>query len=189
MGEQGWPFASVDPYPGADLDPLYGSKHVKDLYFKAEPSCPGRSVRFTSASWDYFRKQYSCRFTVPVLWDKKNQTIVNNESSEIIRIFNTEFNEILPKDKAEIDIYPKALREEIDSANEWVYDNINSQHLSPNSLQLLIFFLPVRQMGFTKLGSQRPQKRTRLRSIRCSKPWTKSKRSSRAARSSSSAIS
>lgn len=66
------------------------------------------------------------RFTVPVLWDKKNETIVNNESSEIIRIFNTEFNDLIPADKAKIDIYPDELRKEIDSVNEWVYDTINS---------------------------------------------------------------
>jgi len=66
------------------------------------------------------------RFTVPVLWDKKKHTIVNNESSEIIRIFNTAFNELLPPDKAAIDIYPAAHREEIDVLNEWVYDTVNS---------------------------------------------------------------
>jgi len=67
-----------------------------------------------------------CRFSVPVLWDKKSHTIVNNESSEIIRIFNTAFNNIIPKDKAAVDIYPQALRAEIDSINEWVYDTVNS---------------------------------------------------------------
>lgn len=107
MGEQGWPFASEDKFPAADVDPLYGSAHVKDLYLKADPN-------------------YGGRFTVPVLWDKKNETIVNNESAEIIRIFNTEFNDLIPADKAEIDIYPKQLREEIDSANEWVYNSINN---------------------------------------------------------------
>jgi putative glutathione S-transferase len=61
-----------------------------------------------------------------VLWDKKNETIVNNESSEIIRIFNTEFNDLIPADEAKIDIYPKELREEIDRVNDWVYDAINS---------------------------------------------------------------
>jgi len=45
MGENGWPFASVDEYPAADIDPLYGSEHVKDLYLKAEPDYAGRSVR------------------------------------------------------------------------------------------------------------------------------------------------
>jgi len=72
------------------------------------------------------------RFTVPVLWDKKNHTIVNNESSEIIRIFNTAFNEIISEDRAVVDIYPKAHRAEIDSINEWVYDTVNSAYSLPS---------------------------------------------------------
>ena len=63
---------------------------------------------------------------MPVLWDKKNETIVNNESSEIIRMFNTEFNDQLPADKAKIDLYPQHLRKEIDEINDWVYDTVNS---------------------------------------------------------------
>jgi len=47
MGENGWPFANVDEYPAAEVDPLYGSEHVKDLYLKAEPSYAGRSVLFS----------------------------------------------------------------------------------------------------------------------------------------------
>jgi putative glutathione S-transferase len=66
------------------------------------------------------------RFTVPVLWGKKLDIIVNNESSEIIRMFNTAFNHLLPADKAAIDIYPEAHHQEIDSINEWVYDTANS---------------------------------------------------------------
>jgi len=69
-----------------------------------------------------------------VLWDKKNQTIVNNESSEIIRIFNTEFNDLIPADKAKVDIYPEELRNEIDSINDWVYNTINSQLFSSSLL-------------------------------------------------------
>ncbi|TEB24566.1 glutathione S-transferase [Coprinellus micaceus] len=107
MDEHGWPFASVDPYPGAEHDPLYGSKHVKDLYLKADPDFGGR-------------------FTVPVLWDKKTETIVNNESSEIIRIFNSGFNSLLPADKAAVDLYPEELRGEIDSVNDWIYAGINN---------------------------------------------------------------
>lgn len=61
-----------------------------------------------------------------MLWDKKLNTVVNNESSEIIRIFNTAFNHLIPADKAAIDIYPEAHRQEIDSINEWVYDTVNS---------------------------------------------------------------
>jgi len=107
MGPDGWPFASVDEFPGAGVDPLYQSQHVKDLYLRADPNFNGR-------------------FTVPVLWDKKQQTIVNNESSEIIRIFNSEFNGLLPEDKAKLDFYPEDLRKEIDEVNEWVYDKINN---------------------------------------------------------------
>lgn len=107
MGEQGWPFASVDPFPAADADPLHNSQHIKDLYLKADPN-------------------YGGRFTVPVLWDKKNQTIVNNESSEILRIFNTAFNHLLPADKAAVDLYPEELRSEIDALNEWTYPNLNN---------------------------------------------------------------
>lgn len=67
-------------------------------------------------------------FTVPVLWDKQTSMIVNNESSEIIRMLNTAFNSLLPKDKAELDLYPESLRAEIDGVNEWVYDTVNSTY-------------------------------------------------------------
>jgi putative glutathione S-transferase len=66
----------------------------------------------------------SSRYTVPILWDKKEKTIVNNESSEIIRIFNSAFNEIAGN--KELDLYPENLRSEIDKINEWVYPNINN---------------------------------------------------------------
>lgn len=62
-----------------------------------------------------------------MLWDKKTHTIVNNESSEIIRIFNTAFNDLLPVDKAAIDLYPEHLRSEIGGINDWVYDTVNSE--------------------------------------------------------------
>jgi len=107
LGADGWPFASADPFPGAEVDPLYQSRHVKDLYHRADPN-------------------YSGRFTVPVLWDKKRLTIVNNESSEIIRMLNSEFNALVPEEKAKLDFYPAELRKEIDEVNEWVYDRINS---------------------------------------------------------------
>ncbi|KAI0717019.1 glutathione S-transferase [Earliella scabrosa] len=107
LGENGWPFAKVDPFPGAERDPFYDSSYLKEIYLKAEP-------------------RYSGRFTVPVLWDKKLQTIVNNESSEIIRIFNTAFNDFISPDKAAIDLYPESLRKEIDEVNAWVYDTVNN---------------------------------------------------------------
>lgn len=80
---------------------------MKDLYLRADPNFNGR-------------------FTVPVLWDKKQHTIVNNESSEIIRMFNSEFNGLISEDKAKLDLYPEELRKEIDEVNSWVYDKINS---------------------------------------------------------------
>ena len=107
MGEHGWPFAPVDPFPAADADPLFNAEHIKDIYLRVDPD-------------------FSGRFTVPVLFDKKKNTIVNNESSEIIRMFNTEFNDQIPADKAKIDLYPQHLRQEIDEINDWVYDTVNS---------------------------------------------------------------
>lgn len=106
MGADGWPFASVDPFPGAETDPLYQSQHVKDLYLRADP-------------------EYTGRFTVPVLWDKKQHTIVNNESAEIVRMLNSEFDALVPG-RTKLDLYPAELRGEIDGVNEWVYDRINS---------------------------------------------------------------
>ncbi|KAJ3570564.1 hypothetical protein NP233_g4324 [Leucocoprinus birnbaumii] len=107
MGADGWPFANVDDFPGADVDTLNNASHVKDLYFKVQPD-------------------YDGRFTVPVLWDKKLGLIVNNESSEIIRMLNTEFNHLIPADKAALDFYPEQLRSQIDDLNAWVYPNINN---------------------------------------------------------------
>ena len=66
---------------------------------------------------------YTGRVTVPVLWDKKSEQIVSNESSEIIRMFNTAFNGITANS---LDFYPQALRREIDEINAFVYDNINN---------------------------------------------------------------
>lgn len=107
MDTHGWPFANVDPFPGAENDPLFQSEHIKDLYLKVAPD-------------------YTGRFTVPVVWDKKTNTIVNNESSEIIRMFNSAFNDQLPADKAALDLYPENLRASIDEVNEWVYDTVNN---------------------------------------------------------------
>ncbi|PIL23138.1 hypothetical protein GSI_14447 [Ganoderma sinense ZZ0214-1] len=104
---ESWAFAKIDPFPGVDDDPLYGSSYLKELYLKANP-------------------EYKGRFTVPVLWDKKTETIVNNESSEIIRFFNTAFNHLLPADKAALDLYPEPRRKEIDELNEWVYNTVNN---------------------------------------------------------------
>lgn len=107
MTADGWAFGEIDAFPGAESDPNEGAQYLKELYFKAAPD-------------------YSGRFTVPVLWDKQKHTIVNNESSEIIRIFNTAFNDLLPPDRAALTFYPEDLRAEIDSLNDWVYSDVNN---------------------------------------------------------------
>jgi len=101
MGDHGWTFATE---PGATGDELYGLDYLYQLYLKADPN-------------------YSGRVTVPVLWDKQRQTIVNNESAEIIRILNSAFDEI---GAAPGDYYPQLLRSEIDTMNSEIYDRINN---------------------------------------------------------------
>ena len=132
MDSNGWPFARVDPFPGAEDDPVYNAKHLKDIYLRVEPQYQGRWVDCFSAMLSTL---YSIliRFTVPVLFDKKTQTIVNNESSEIIRIFNTAFNDLLPEKQAGLDIYPQALQNEINKVNEWIYNDLNSKPYFPSA--------------------------------------------------------
>ncbi len=104
MLSNGWEFRSADQDNGEFTDDLYGFDFAYQLYTKAQ-------------------KDYSGRVTVPILWDKHTQTIVNNESSEIIRIFNTAFNALTGNTQ---DYYPEALRQEIDAVNERVYHTINN---------------------------------------------------------------
>ncbi len=94
MLDNGWEFA----------DPLYGLEYLYQLYLKADPS-------------------YEGRVTVPVLWDKQTETIVNNESSEIIRMFNSAFNHLTGNID---DYYPESLHANIDVINARVYDSINN---------------------------------------------------------------
>ncbi|EXJ78602.1 glutathione S-transferase [Capronia coronata CBS 617.96] len=111
MGEQGWRFATADEHlPGKNvtpnpLDPEF--THLRDLYFSVN-------------------KDYEGRFTVPTLWDKKKKTIVNNESSEIIRMFYTEFDDLLPDKFKNVDLFPKELQAKIEETNGWTYDDINN---------------------------------------------------------------
>jgi len=99
--ETGWNF---DTSEGSTGDALLGKQTMWQVYTEADPD-------------------YTGRVTVPVLWDKKTGTIVSNESSEIIRMFNSAFNELTGNTD---DYYPEALREEIDSVNARVYDDINN---------------------------------------------------------------
>jgi len=97
MGENGWELSESG-------DPVNGKKYMHEVYALANPN-------------------YTGRVTVPVIWDKKEKTIVNNESSEIIRNLNSAFDHITGNTD---DYYPKNLRQEIDEINDYVYGNINN---------------------------------------------------------------
>jgi putative glutathione S-transferase len=101
MAEHGWTFA---PGEGVVPDPVLGARFLHELYTTAEP-------------------QYSGRVTVPVLWDRQKGTIVNNESSEIIRMFNSAFDGV---GALHGDYYPEHLRDAIDALNRRIYDTVNN---------------------------------------------------------------
>lgn len=92
----------------AHPDPLHPKNtHLRDLYLSVNPT-------------------YEGRFTVPTLWDKKNNTIVSNESSEIIRMFYTEFDSLLPQQYKDVVLFPADLQPQIEATNEWTYNDINN---------------------------------------------------------------
>jgi len=100
-GADGWRFGDAD---GSTPDAVNGTARLSDVYLLADPHFTGR-------------------VTVPVLWDKKRRTIVNNESSEIIRMLNSAFDAFT---SAKTDYYPPAARAEIDRINETVYRDVNN---------------------------------------------------------------
>src|SRR5579872_1458174 len=101
LGTKGWEFGTE---PGATLDTINGKSTLADIYVLSDP-------------------HYSGRASVPVLWDKKQRVIVNNESSEIIRMLNTAFDAFTD---VRSDFYPADLRDEIDRINERVYSTVNN---------------------------------------------------------------
>jgi putative glutathione S-transferase len=101
MADQGWTFAEG---PGCTGDTVNEADYLHQVYTLAKPA-------------------YSGRVTVPVLWDKKRNTIVSNESSEIIRMLNSAFDEV---GALAGDYYPAELRPEIDAINQRVYDTVNN---------------------------------------------------------------
>jgi putative glutathione S-transferase len=133
LGDKGWRFVTKDEKePGENVipDPIPGHEdftHLRQVYFESEP-------------------EYEGRFTVPVLYDKKTNRIVSNESSEILRMLNTEvclppshvyvwpavanelfqFNDLIEEKYRKIDLYPEHLRSKIDEDDEWTYDLINN---------------------------------------------------------------
>lgn len=102
MLENGWTFAR--DFPAATGDELYQLDYLYQLYLRAAPD-------------------YTGRVTVPVLWDKQQQTVVSNESADIIRMFNSAFDDV---GAIAGDYYPAALRSDIDDINSWVYDQVNN---------------------------------------------------------------
>ena len=102
MLEHGWTFATE--FDAATGDTLFGSDYMHQIYTRADPN-------------------YTGRVTVPVLWDKETGTIVNNESSEIIRMLGSAFDGLTGNTT---DYYPEALRTEIDAVNALVYPNVNN---------------------------------------------------------------
>lgn len=101
MLEHGWTF---EDGPGVIADPIIDADYMHEIYTHVDPT-------------------YSGRVTVPVLYDKKTDTIVNNESSDIIRMMNTAFDEI---GATPGNYYPADLRDEIDDINNYVYDHVNN---------------------------------------------------------------
>jgi putative glutathione S-transferase len=117
--DDGWQFTPEKE--GCTPDSLYGSDYLRELYVEADPDA-------------------NCRVTVPVLWDKREETIVNNESAEILRMLDTEFDGVSGSEATggssgersdgiadhDVDLYPEGYREEVDRIIEDIYDPINN---------------------------------------------------------------
>lgn len=102
MLNHGWTFAT--DFDGATGDQLFDYEYYYQIYTRADAN-------------------YSGRVTVPVVWDKQQDKLVSNESSEIIRMFNSAFDGV---GASEGDYYPEALRSEIDRLNDWIYEALNN---------------------------------------------------------------
>ncbi|WP_262032313.1 glutathione S-transferase family protein [Microvirga sp. Mcv34] len=101
LTDQGWRFGD---YPGSSRDVLNGATYLHEIYTKVDPTITGRA-------------------TVPVLWDKQRQTIVNNESADIVRMLNAGFGHLADDT---VDLYPEDLRAKIDALNDRIYPRLNN---------------------------------------------------------------
>ncbi|KQQ79853.1 glutathione S-transferase family protein [Aureimonas sp. Leaf324] len=101
LGAEGWRFGAGE---GSTDDPVNGARFVHELYTRADPHVNGRA-------------------TVPVLWDKRRGTIVNNESADILRMFDSGFGALA---RGDIDLRPADLEPEIDALNDWLYPRLNN---------------------------------------------------------------
>jgi len=101
MGKQGWQFSTA---PGTIPDPIFGASYLREIYVKADPN-------------------YTGRVTVPVLWDQQSETIVNNESRELLRMFDHAFSAIAPN---QTDYCPPQLKQIVDQTIDQIYEPINN---------------------------------------------------------------
>ncbi len=101
LTDQGWRFGD---YPGADRDPIQDATFLHEVYTRADPTFTGRA-------------------TVPALWDKRRNTIVNNESADLLRMFNSGFGALADES---LDLYPADLSEKIDALNDVIYPSLNN---------------------------------------------------------------
>ncbi|SPF77983.1 glutathione S-transferase family protein [Pseudoprimorskyibacter insulae] len=101
LGDQGWEFGGAE---GADEDPLFGATHLHQIYTRADAAYTGRA-------------------TVPVLWDMKRNVMVNNESADILRMFDTAFAGLAPSDHV---LYPADLADQIDALSPRLYEKLNN---------------------------------------------------------------
>jgi putative glutathione S-transferase len=104
LRQQGWTFADDPDFPDCTPDTVNGFRYLHEAYTATDP-------------------RYTGKVTVPTLWDKETRRIVNNESSEIIRMLNSEFDSIGGE---RTDFYPQPLRAEIDRLNDLIYANVNN---------------------------------------------------------------
>ena len=110
MGDDGWAFADPEGQeegeedPDVDADPVLGARYLREIYQAADPAFTGR-------------------VTVPVLWDRERRTIVNNESSDLVKILDQRFARHASRD---VELYPEALRPAIDEAMDAIYEPINN---------------------------------------------------------------
>lgn len=103
--DQGWAFRAGTVQPPGEADPLHGWSFLSEAYAASDPEFDGR-------------------VTVPVLWDTETGRIVNNESSEVVRMLNAEFDAFAAH--PEVDLYPEDLRDEIDALNARIYATVNN---------------------------------------------------------------
>lgn len=106
--EEGLRFPKTnDEYPGATIDDLYGSEFLRDIYFRAD-------------------KDYKGPYSIPVLWDKETETIVSNDSADMLRWLPNAFDPILPVVHKRVHFYPMELRSQIDEITAWMQPDLNA---------------------------------------------------------------